>query len=202
MSETAAGDPVRRSTGVILAGGRSDRFGGLKLLAQVAGKPLLQHAIDAATGSGLDDVVVVLGHAADRIAAGVQLGRARPVTNVDHAAGQSTSLKAGLRAAAETGADGVVVLLGDQPRITSRLIDALLERAQRTGASVVISSWKGRRSAPTYLGRATWPEIARLSGDVGARDVIATRPDVETLEVTDELGSLIDIDRPEDLSVD
>lgn len=190
--------PAERVAAVILAAGESRRYGGLKLLATLAGKPLLQHVLDAANRSMLSDVVLVVGHSADEVLAAVRLDRARTVRNESYAEGQSTSLRAGLRAVGE--ADAAVVLLGDQPRVTPTLLDALVVRQRASGSAAVVSSWRGRRSPPTLLHRDLWPALAALSGDVGAREVLAGRDDVEVLEVDERLGSLEDVDRPEDLA--
>lgn len=190
--------PAERVAAVILAAGESRRYGGLKLLATLEGKPLLQHVLDAANRSTLDDVVLVVGHSADEVLAAVRLDRARAVRNESYAEGQSTSLRAGLRAVGE--ADAAVVLLGDQPRVTPTLLDALVARQRASGSAAVVSSWRGRRSPPTLLHRDLWPAVETLSGDVGAREVLAGRDDVEVLEVDERLGSLEDVDRPEDLA--
>jgi molybdenum cofactor cytidylyltransferase len=188
---------IERLAAVILAAGGASRYGGAKLLAPLEGRPLLQHVLDAAERSAADEVILVVGNAADLVLAGVRLGRARPVVNAEWESGQASSLRAGLRASA--GADAAVVLLGDQPRVTAALIDALVERQRATGSIAVVSSWKGQRSPPTLLRRELWPELAMLEGDVGARAVLAGRSDVAMLEVTAPLGSLEDVDRPDDL---
>lgn len=185
-----------RVAAVILAAGASRRYGRDKLVVELDGKPLLQHVIDAANASGAADVIIVVGHEADAVLAAVRPGRGRAVTNPDHADGQSTSLRAGIRAA--TGADAAVILLGDQPRVTARLIDALIARAGDASVAAVISSWDGRRSPPTLLRRELWPALEGTAGDVGAREILAGRDDVAVLEVTTDLGSLDDVDRPSD----
>lgn len=189
--------PVGRVGGVVLAAGGSVRYGGEKLLEPLDGKPVLQHVIDAANASRLADVVVVLGHAAEGLLAKLRLGRARPILNHEWATGQASSLRAGVRAVADL--DAVVVLLGDQPRITAALIDALVLRQRTSGTAAVISSWNGRRSPPTLLTSRLFSEIEALRGDVGAREILAGRHDVAEVEVTGALGSLVDVDRPEDL---
>ena len=183
--------------GVILAAGEGRRFGGEKLLAPFAGTPLVQRVIDAACASSVDEVVLVLGHAAETLRRSIDPRRSRVVVNEGWADGQSGSLRLGLRAAA--GADAAVVLLGDQPRVTAALVDALIARQRASGAVAVICTADGRRSPPTLLHRSLWPEIDELTGDVGAREVLRGRADVVELEVTSDLGSLDDVDRPEDL---
>jgi len=88
--------PATRVAAVILAAGEGRRFGGPKLLTPLDGKPLLQHVIDAATGSSLAPIVLVVGHAADQLLGAVWPGAALVVRNDDYASGQSSSLRAGL----------------------------------------------------------------------------------------------------------
>lgn len=190
--------PATRVAAVILAAGEGRRFGGPKLLTPLDGKPLLQHVVEAATGSSLAPIVLVVGHAAAELLAAVRPGAALIVRNDDYATGQASSLRAGLRAV--SGSDAAVVLLGDQPRVTSALLDALAERQRTSGAAAVISSWNGRRSPPTLLHRDLWPAVEALSGDVGARAVLAGRDDVALLEVDDRYGALDDVDTREDLA--
>lgn len=190
--------PVQRTAAVILAAGESRRFGGSKLTATLGGRPLVQHAIDAASASGCDDVVLVVGHRADEVLSVARPGRARVVRNAEYAAGQSTSLRAGVRAAGDV--DAVIVLLADQPGVTAALIDALVERQRATGASAVICAHEGRRSPPTLIHRTLWPVLETLHGDVGAREVLAGRHGVMLLEVGEDLGHLDDIDAREDLA--
>ena len=190
--------PVQRAAAVILAAGESRRFGESKLRATLHGRPLVQHAIDAADASSCADVILVVGHRADELLDAARPGRARIVPNPEYAAGQSTSLRAGIRAAGD--ADAVVVLLADQPGVTAALIDALVERQRTSGAAAVICAHEGRRSPPTLLHRSLWPALESLKGDVGAREILAGREDVAVLEVTPDLGRLEDIDEREDLA--
>jgi molybdenum cofactor cytidylyltransferase len=183
--------------GVILAAGEARRFGSQKLLATLDGRPLLQHAIDAANASCLEEIVVVLGADAEAVAAGVQPGRARLVRNADYASGMASSLQAGLRAL-DSRDHAAVVLLGDMPGVTANLIGDLVARGNKTRATAVISVWRGRRSPPVVLHRSLWPAALALHGDVGMREILGVRADVLELAVTEPLGSLEDIDTPED----
>ena len=183
---------------MILAAGESRRFAGeSKLGATLHTKPLAQFAIDAANASSASDVILVVGHRADELLRGLSLGRARVVRNPDYAAGQSTSLRSGIRAAGD--ADAAIVLLADQPGVTAALVDALIARQRETGAVAVISSRDGRRSPPALLHRALWPAIDALRGDVGARELLAGRDDLVVLDVPPILASLDDVDHRDDL---
>jgi len=188
--------PAVRVAAVVLAAGQGLRFGGQKLLAPLDDRPLLQHALDAANASSLSPIVVVLGADADAIEAGLNSGRARLVRNPDHATGQASSLRVGLRSL--EGSDAAVVVLGDQPHVTGALLDALVATQRSTGASAVVCRQDGRRSPPTLLHRDLWAQVDRLRGDTGARDVLAGRTDVAVFEVADRVARLDDIDTQED----
>ncbi len=188
--------PAERVAAVVLAAGRGLRFGSQKLLAPLGDRPLLQHALDAANGSSLSPIVLVLGADADAIAAGVRAGRARLVRNPDHATGQASSLKVGLRSLDTS--DAAVVVLGDQPNVTAALLDALVGAQRSSGAPAVVCVQDGRRSPPTLLHRDLWEEVHGLGGDTGAREVLARHPNVAVFEVPDGLARLDDVDTQAD----
>jgi molybdenum cofactor cytidylyltransferase len=181
------------AAGLILAAGAGTRFGATKQLAELHGRPLLEHAIDAMLGAALERVVVVLGHAARDIRAAVRFGAAEVVVAEDWADGQAASLRRGLTALA--GADAVVVTLGDQPCITSGVITAAL--AQLDGYDAVRAVYDGEPGHPVVLGRAVMGAALALEGDVGARELLA-RFKVHSWEAG-HLGSAVDVDTPEEL---
>lgn len=187
---------AERVAAIILAAGEARRFGSQKLLATLRGRPLLQHVLDAANASSLAPIVLVLGADADEIAARVRPGRALVVRNAAYASGQASSLRTGLRAVAD--ADAVIVLLGDQPMVTSALLDALAVRQRETQAAAVVCAQGARRSPPALLHRELWSEVDALSGDVGARELLARRSDVVVFDVPEGFGDLSDVDTQED----
>ena len=191
--------PVVRVAAIVLAAGEARRYGSQKLLAPFRGRPLLQHAVDAACASSLSPVVIVLGADADAITTQLKPGRAQIVRNPDFASGQASSLRAGV-AALGPEADAAVVLLGDQPGVTVALLEALVARQRETGVVAVLCVQDGRRSPPTLMHGDLWPEIAALRGDVGAREVLARRSDVATLDVERAVAKLDDVDTHDDLT--
>jgi molybdenum cofactor cytidylyltransferase len=112
---------------LVLAAGRSIRFGAAtKQLADVDGRPLVAQVVATALATDVDEVVVVVGHDADRVAAAVPDDpRVRTVTNPDPAAGIAASLCTGVAALAHT-VERLVILLGDQPGIDPALVDRVL----------------------------------------------------------------------------
>jgi molybdenum cofactor cytidylyltransferase len=165
----------------VLAAGTSSRLGRPKQLLDLGGKPLLQRVLDAAVASALDEIVVVLGHAADEIAQAIRSeGRVRIALNPGYAAGQSSSLVTGLRAA-DRRSEAAVILLGDQPGIHTDAIEAVLRAWHEAGGPVVQASYRGRPGHPTLFGRSVWPELEAATGDEGARGVLASHPDWRSL---------------------
>jgi molybdenum cofactor cytidylyltransferase len=144
--------------------------------------------------AAVDDVIVVLGHAAEEIRGAVDLGGATVVVAGDWDDGQSASLKRGVAAAGDAGA--VVVTLGDQPFITPAVITGAL--AQLEGFDAVRATYDAVPGHPVVLSRPVMDAVAGLSGDTGARDLLA-RFRVRKWEAG-HLCSAADIDTREELA--
>jgi molybdenum cofactor cytidylyltransferase len=186
------------SSGLVLAAGSSRRMGSPKQLLPIDGRPLLEVVVAHACASRLDDVLVVLGAAAGEIRAGVDLGRARVLVNPDHATGMASSLRAGLAALGDD-VHRAMVILGDQPDITGRLLDSLLDLQEETGLPAAALSFNGLLHPPVVLKRELWGDLMALEGDVGCRAVIRARPElVARLPSTADLNHPVDLDTPED----
>jgi molybdenum cofactor cytidylyltransferase len=183
-------------TAIVLAAGEGTRFGGTKQIVEVRGKPLAQHAIDAAVQAGVDEVIVVLGHDAERVRAALRLGSARWVVNPAYVGGMASSLTAGLRHA-DPGSEGAIVLLGDQPGITAQHVRSLLEAFSARRSPIVRLAFRSG-PGPALISRELWIDLMGLEGDVGARTLIERRPElVENVDVGGDAP--IDVDHPEDL---
>ncbi|MDQ1741400.1 MAG: hypothetical protein QOE53_3052 [Pseudonocardiales bacterium] len=177
---------------LVLAAGEGRRFGAVKQLADAGGRPLLEHALAAV--AALDPRVVVLGHAAEEILAGVDLQGAAPVRCPGWREGQAASVRCGVAALGDV--DAAIVVLGDQPRITPEAVAAVAARAE--GAEAVRATYAGTPGHPVLLGRALLDRAGELRGDVGFRDLLAGAAirDVELGGIADPA----DIDTPEELA--
>ncbi len=178
------------TAGLILAAGAGTRFGDQpKLLADLEGRPLLEHAIRAQCAvPELERIVVVLGAHAAGLLASVDFGNAEPLICEEWRDGQSVSLRCGIEALA--GVEKVIVTLGDEPLMTPELIARFLD--QPGGARAV---YRGRPGHPVVLGPKQLRAIESLSGDRGAGELL-TGPLVECGEKHD-YGR--DVDTPDDL---
>jgi len=177
--------------GLILAAGEGTRFGAQpKLLAELEGRPLLEHAIRAQCAVGeLERVVVVLGAFSDRLLNGVDFMRAEAVVCPRWHEGQAASLRYGVRQL--RGASKVIVTLGDEPLITPQVVARFV--GEPAGARAV---YDGRPGHPVVLGRDQIRLVTSLRGDRGARELLGSGPEIELGGRTD-LGQ--DVDTTEDL---
>jgi molybdenum cofactor cytidylyltransferase len=111
----------------------------------------------------------------------------------------SASLKAGIRAA-PANSDGAIVLLGDMPEIAAPLIDRMIAAfSPPDGRSICVAVHEHRRGNPVLWARSFFPEIETLSGDVGAKDLIAAHEDV-VCDIEADGAVLRDIDTPDALA--
>jgi xanthine dehydrogenase accessory factor len=187
-----------RITGVVLAAGLSSRMGRNKLTVPVAGKPMLRHVVEAALASRLESVTVVTGHDAAAVEGALDCLPVHFLHNPDYAAGLSTSLRAGV-AACE--ADGIMVLLGDMPGITTGLIDRTIAAFDPPARrAICVAAARGELGHPVLWGRQFFTELGKLTGDKGARALIQANAALLCEIESDDAGPLADIDTPEALA--
>jgi molybdenum cofactor cytidylyltransferase len=182
-------------SGVVLAAGSGSRFGATKQLALLDGIPLVRHVVETLLAAGLDEVLVVTGHDADAVEA-VLPPRVRSIRNPAHRDGQATSLAAGLHAVSEH-SEATVVLLADQPGVTSEDVTALVDGFRRSRRQIVRLRYVDG-PGPALLSREIYAEAGHLSGDVGARVLIASHPEW-VHEVSIDRPAPADVDSPADL---
>ena len=182
---------------IILAAGASSRMGRPKQLLDWGGQPLIRIVAEQALAARLDPVLVVVGNAGDAVAAALAGLRLRTIANPAYAEGQSTSLRAGI-AALGPKVDAAMVLLGDQPFVTPALIDQIVALWRTTGAAIVAPRYRGQRGNPVLFARAVFPELLAISGDQGARGVLAADPTRIHYVPIDDPRPFVDIDTPDD----
>lgn len=166
-----------------------------KLLAEIDGEAMVRRVVRTVLSSRAARVVVVLGHEAERIRAALEGLRVAFVENSDHLSGMASSLRVGVEAAGD--ADSILVVLADMPWIGAETIDRLI--AEAGPGRIVVPTREGRRGNPVLWDRSHFPRLLSLSGDVGARAIIAAGTgDVKFVPV-DDPGVLRDADTPEAL---
>jgi CTP:molybdopterin cytidylyltransferase MocA len=182
----------------ILAGGRGSRLGGdaSKPLLEWRGRPLVTWAVDAALGSGLAPVLVVVGYRGDEVRAALAGLAVEVVDNPAWDEGIASSLRAALTALDPVlDVDAVAVGLADQPLVGAPAYARLA--GARGDAPIRAARYDGRPGNPVWLARSLWPEAMQLRGDTGARTLMRDGT-IEWIDCTDT-GSAADIDTLEDL---
>ena len=201
-NDSGAGE-VAGVAAIILAAGESRRSGEAnKLLFEADGEPLVRRAAGAALASLAVDVIAVTGHEADLIATALAGLDLRIVHNPDYRDGLSTSLKAGISAVPE-GRTGALVMLADMPRISTDIIDLLIERFEEGGGThICVPVRDGRRGHPVLWPRRFFPQLLEVSGDTGGRDLLNQfAAEISAVEV-DTPDIHFDVDVPGDLPGD
>uniref|UniRef100_UPI0035ADECFE NTP transferase domain-containing protein n=1 Tax=Stella sp. TaxID=2912054 RepID=UPI0035ADECFE len=198
---TPAAPRAPRMAALVLAAGRSTRMGAAnKMLATVDGKPMVAHAVDAALASKARPVVVVTGHDPGAVMGALAGRDVAYAHNPDYAQGLATSLAAGI-AALPRDIDGVVVCLGDMPRVTPAVLDRLIAAWNPVeGRAICVPMAGGRRGNPILWSRRFFAEMAAIHGDTGARGLLAAHADQVVEVETGCEGILIDVDTPEALA--
>jgi molybdenum cofactor cytidylyltransferase len=189
--------PANRVAALILAAGASSRMGRPKQLLDWDGRPLVRAAAEVALAARLDPLLVVVGGAQAQVAEALVGLPLQIIANPDYAAGQSTSLRAGIDALGQD-ADAVVVLLGDQPFVTAAIVEQLVAEWQASAALIVAPTYAGQRGNPVLFAHAVFPELLAIQGDQGARAVLAANRARIHLVAFDDPRPLADIDTPED----
>ena len=183
---------------IILAAGAGQRMGRTKQLLPFGTDTLLGRVVDIARPAG--PVVLVLGHKAEEIRAGLNCRGITVVENPEWPAGQASSLKAGLGAAPD-GCGCALFMLGDQPLVSPDTLFALQQGFQRTGKQIIIPRFQGRRGNPVLIGKLLFPHVMGLSGDTGARVLFERFGDQLLMLDVDDPGVCMDADTWADYQV-
>ena len=182
--------------GLVLAAGTSTRMGTNKLLLEIDGTTVLRRVVTRTLDAGLDPVLVVLGHEAEKARDLLQDLPARAIVNPDYHEGMNASLAAGLRALPPAVAAGVVVL-ADMPFVTREMIASVLDRYRQSGARLVVSEYGGRPAPPVLYDRSLFAELIAEPGDGMGRSVVS-RHRAEAVIVQWPVTALQDLDVPDD----
>jgi molybdenum cofactor cytidylyltransferase len=154
----------QRVSGLVLAAGGSRRLGRPKQLLPYGGSTLLGHTLATARACGFDQLVCVIGGAAEQVRDAVDLAGVEVVENDEFGTGCSSSIALAL-GAVDARSDVLVLLLGDQPGVTPETVSALL--AGRGDAPLAVCRYEDGRGHPFAFARSTFADLAALHGDKG-----------------------------------
>ena len=180
-------------SGLVLGAGASTRFGEPKQLLRYQGTTLLEWVVgQAQRAEGIDEVVVVLGRAADEIRKRVNFGGATVVDNPVFGEGCASSYRAGI-GAIDARSDAIMIILGDQPGVGPEIIDRVAEVFRQGSDQIVLASYRGRKGHPMLFARPLFDKLVELHGDKAAWKLVDTNPNMLGL-------AELDIAYPEDIN--
>ena len=182
---------------VILAAGMSSRMGEAKQLLRLGDRTLLEQVIDNVRSSGVDDIVLVLGHGADAIRQSIATKNLKIVVNDAYREGMGTSLRTGISSLPPE-MTAALIVLADQPFVRPETLRLLMDQYRKSNAHIVIPMYKGFRGNPVLLDRCVFPEVMALQGDIGCRAVFGNHLEGIVKAPVEDVGILLDLDSRED----
>ena len=193
-------DSVLRCGAVILAAGASTRMGSPKQLLTLSGQPLLARAVESALEAPVWPVVVVLGAHAESIKPVLAKYPVLVAENPAWPEGMASSLRVGIGMLQQFSRrlDSAVVMLCDQPALKGATIGRLIQAQCGSGRTIVAARYAGRLGAPALFLRSHFAELAALTGEAGARDLLKAQPERVLAVDLPELAT--DLDTPEDVA--
>jgi len=180
----------------VLAAGSSSRLGKPKQWLRFNGKSLLQHTTETALASQAQPVIAVLG--ANEKAMETTESNVHVVVNSQWQEGMASSIRCGLEAFTQLSpaAEGIILMVCDQPFVTAGLLNDLVTAHQKTGKPIVASGYENTFGPPVFFHRSVFAELLQLTGDTGARGIVSRHKD-ETAIIPFPQGSF-DIDTEAD----
>ncbi|MFC1505980.1 NTP transferase domain-containing protein [Thermoproteota archaeon] len=188
-----------RISGILLAAGESKRMGKPKLLLNLGKSNIINTTIENLLKSEIFELIVVLGHEAQKIERSLseQDKRIKFVTNENYREGMSTSIKCGVLTASKE-SEAFLIALGDQPLISPKIINRLIEKYQSSGAGIVTVMHQSLRGHPVIISKRYVQEILSLNGDIGARNLLKLHLD-DTASINIESSEeFFDVDKTQD----
>ena len=180
-------------TGLVLAAGRSERMGSLKQLLPFGNATVIEQVIRSMTRSRLKtDVVVVVGHRAEEVVTRVSALPVRFAYNPDPEGDMLSSIRCGLAYIPHDRA--VMIALGDQPLVTTEILDRLIAEYDRLPEGMVLPAYNGKRGHPMIVAPAYREEILFQSDPGGLKGLRDRHPGSVRLVPVDTDAVLIDLD--------
>lgn len=183
---------------ILLAAGGSSRIGSPKQLLPYRGRSLLRYAAEIAVESRVGRTFVVLGYELDRMKAELRGLDVGVIENPDWQVGIATSIHIAISSLPST-FNAAMILLCDQPLITAGLLDELIRTQEETGKPIVACRYENTVGVPALFDRSLFQELSSLTGDHGAKQLIANHSDQSALipfaEGSVDIDTLADYER-------
>lgn len=181
---------------LVLAAGESRRFGSAKQLAQIEGEPMLRHVVRHLLSPDDYQLIVVLGARAESIRPVISDLDIEVVVNTEWEKGMASSLQAGLTQCElrYPHLKGLIVVLADQWKLDKMNLKSLLSKADANPNTIIATDYDGHPGVPVCIPREKWDLLRSPEGDIGAKQLLASRTDVVLVQLPE---ARIDLDYPD-----
>ncbi len=185
---------------LLLAAGESKRMGRQKLLLPFGTSTIIEQTIDNLLNSRVDEIIVVVGYGAQELVTKIGRKPLKIAVNPHYQQGMSTSIIAGLNLI-DNNAKAVMIALADQPGISSKIIDKLIEEFRQDNKGIAIPVYQGNRGHPVIFSIKYKSALLKLTGDVGGRGIIEKYRDdileipVDSKDINIDVDALSDYER-------
>ncbi|HAJ57016.1 MAG TPA: hypothetical protein DCL35_04525 [Candidatus Omnitrophica bacterium] len=186
---------------ILLAAGKSSRFGSPKPLAPLGPKTVIEHIQERLLLTGLSEIIIVLGHKAESIAPFIYKGpRVKSIVNTDYALGQTSSFKAGLNAVSPY-SEGIMLLPVDMPAIQPDTIEELTHIFIKRAPLILVPSYQGHNGHPPVFSKRLKEELLCMENDEPLSTLIH-KHEAEILKIpVDDPGVTASFNTPEELQL-
>jgi len=188
---------MKRISAILLAAGESKRMGVNKLALPWGRKTVLEHCVDVLLRSKIMEVVVVLSDRTKALGDRLREPKVKLVMNPNYHRGISTSIRRGVQAVDRKN-DGILIALGDHPRLRTKTINALVHALVQGNGKIIVPVFRGRRGHPVLFGPTFAKELLHLKGDIGARSLLQKHLKSVFEVRTKSEGGVTDMDTWED----
>jgi molybdenum cofactor cytidylyltransferase len=185
---------------MILAAGESKRMGKPKLLLPFGEKTIIEIIVATVVSSKVEQTLVILGSDREKIEEKIKDYPVKIVYNRDFRGGMLSSVQCGFKSLPEE-TRAVLVVLGDQPKISATVINKLIDAHKSSGKGIVLPVFKKERGHPVLIDMKYREEVENLSPEVGLRGTVYNHPedilevDVETLSIFQDIDCESDYKR-------
>jgi molybdenum cofactor cytidylyltransferase len=168
-----------------------------KQLLRLGARTVLEQTLENLRGARIEEIVLVLGFAAETIAPQISVERIKVVINGQFREGMGSSLRTGI-AALNAEIDAALIVLADQPFVRPATLDQLIDGYIQSDAQIAIPTYRGFRGNPVLLDRSVFAEVMALTGDIGCRAIFGSHTEGIVKVPVDDVGILLDIDSKND----
>lgn len=186
-----------RVSAILLAAGGSTRMRGeTKQLLRWGDTTVVGNAVRVVAQARVNEMIVVTGNHADQVRAEISGTNARVVYNSDWASGRASSVRVGI-GGVHANSSAAIFINADQPFLTARVIDTILEKFFETRAPIVVPTYDGKTGSPVLFARELFNELCALQGEQGGRDLLQKYRDVLVRVEIKDTRAALDLNTPE-----